>query len=171
MSDFNQLYDRYVNNSMKKEDYQLECENIVEAIFDELPELNVIFAEGYTPYFNDGDLCTHSHCVAVGNASDFYEPDLAQAIRETTDGKYVLVGHDDCEDEETEIPEGAIIIPAPYCQYGTPNGPKATPLEEKALELMNQAPLEEAYDTDFRMCWERTPEGIKRRHVEYNPEY
>lgn len=50
---------------------QLRIRDVLVTIFDEIPELNLIVAKGYTPGFCDGDPCYRSFSVAV----DAYDPE------------------------------------------------------------------------------------------------
>lgn len=44
---------------------------VVQAIFNEMPDVNVMAVQGYTPYFNDGDICEWSIATSV----DYYNLD------------------------------------------------------------------------------------------------
>lgn len=72
MNKFNELYNKAIAaNAGRKEAAQKNVNEVLSAIFTEMPKLNLIRVQGYTPGFNDGDPCTHSQVVAV----DVYDPD------------------------------------------------------------------------------------------------
>jgi hypothetical protein len=72
MNKLDELYAKALAASIgRKEAAQKNVNEVLSAIFAEMPKLNLIRVQGYTPSFNDGDPCNHSQTVAV----DVYDPD------------------------------------------------------------------------------------------------
>ncbi len=72
MNKLDELYAKAVaSKTGRKEAAQKNVNEVLSAIFAEMPKLNLIRVQGHTPGFNDGDPCTHSQIVAV----DVYDPD------------------------------------------------------------------------------------------------
>jgi hypothetical protein len=55
------------------EQMKLAASTAFGAIFDEFPGLEFIFLRGYTPYFNDGDECTHFQYDPITDFSEYVD--------------------------------------------------------------------------------------------------
>lgn len=142
------------------------------AIFDELPEANVILIQGHTPAFNDGDPCTHSQSVAVDNCSTDYLLDRYSGDVE------------DLDDEERDIVRLMSDKPFQFRDesYDREQDKYVTnPLPEdphqancvKACRLLNAMvdDISLIYDTDFTLTITRTDDGFDIKNEFYDCGY
>lgn len=85
MSDIKGLLAQYEEiNTKLNEQISLNGNKFLESIFQEVFDnhvgLNVVCMVGYTPSFNDGDTCTHSHYTFTGVKSSWGSVDFTDEI-------------------------------------------------------------------------------------------
>jgi hypothetical protein len=127
----------------QKAEAEVAFVGFVNAVFAEFPALNRVVVRGYTPSFNDGDPCTHSHEV-------------------------YLTFEDFCELNEYEIEEGEdrVVRYNGYThEYEFIDGVDQTAfnvdLAEEHAELIKRAfgvfdeAIEDIFNTDFLLTWTR----------------
>lgn len=149
-----QLMEEYEKVSAAlNEKIQQEGEKFMEELFQEVfsqhEGLNVIGIVGYTPSFNDGEPCTHSHYTYTG--------------AKLTYGDYIdfadEVGNFEEDFEYNEEDNDHI------------NSKCLTLGEAKdQIEAYDEI-IERVYDTNFRIVVKRTTDGVEIEHEEYDPGY
>lgn len=140
MSKIKNLLDKYKQNHGNRQELiaaaRAKVNEAVQTIFDELPFVKIISVSGYTPYFNDGDVCKWSIHVAV----DWY------GYNRSPHGQYL----DNCEDDDGEI-KLLISEPLPIDnRYNHPNKPQL----KDAADLLECLSKEfEIMDDDANGTW------------------
>ncbi|MNC07916.1 hypothetical protein D3C75_554810 [compost metagenome] len=164
-TDIKTLLQRYeqVNkelNEAMQENGQAFIESLFKDIFDRHPGINKLCVMGYTPYFNDGDACTHSAEYFSGvtgsysNRTYFDFDDYSVACEFMTKN----LTEDDNEENEAGL---------------TPNtlDNKVLKSAKAAMEAYDEI-FTRQYDTNFFITAVRNEDGTVTVEDEfYNPEY
>lgn len=149
-----QLMEEYEKvNAALNEKIQREGEKFMEELFQEVfsqhEGLNVIGIVGYTPSFNDGEPCTHSHYIYTGAKLSY--GDYVDFVEEV--GNF----EEDFEYNEEDNDHA--------------NSKCLTLGEAKdQIEAYDEI-IERVYDTNFRIVVKRTTDGVEIEHEEYDPGY
>lgn len=164
-TDIKSLLQRYeqVNkelNEALRENGQSFIESLFKDIFDRHPGVNKLCIMGYTPYFNDGDACTHSAEYFSGvtgnyNGRTYFDFDDYSVACE-------FMTKDLTEDDDDDNALGL-----------TPNGTdnKVLKSAKAAMEAYDEI-FTRQYDTNFFITAVRNEDGTVTVEDEYyNPEY
>lgn len=138
-------------------------------IFDEYPSLNRVVVRGYTPGFNDGDPCTHSHDTYVG-VNGFAELN-EEAEDENGRAAFHYVNNDENPDlawgERYVLNEGVDGY-----AFNTDLKPEEIQVILFAFNAFSEA-IEDLYNTDFTLTWARNRDDgkISFTHEHYDCGY
>lgn len=167
-TDIKSLLQRYeqVNkelNDALHENGQQFIESLFKDIFDRHPGVNRLCILGSTPYFNDGDACTHSAEYFSGahsmySGKKYYDYDeYSTACEFMTDG----LNESDDDNEENELG----LTP------NTTDDNKILKSAKAAMEAYDEI-FTRQYDTNFIIKATRNEDGTVTVEDEYyNPEY
>jgi hypothetical protein len=145
IKDYNYFADRYLGNK------QNELQELMKFIFSYDSSIIMIIYSGYTPYFNDGDLCSHtSWSPLILTSNGVIDPD------DLSDSSQI-VGYDDDDDDDYDDSFPDILInkffgielPVPMPSSILDN--TSHNLIDKPLYnlICNHGLIESVYDTNF----------------------
>lgn len=124
-------------------------EELFQEVFSQHEGLDVIGIVGYTPSFNDGEPCTHSHYIYTGAKLSY--GDYIDFVDEVGDFE---------EDFEYDEEDDDHI-----------NSKCPTLKEAKdQIEAYDEI-IERVYGTNFRIVVKRTSNGVEIAYEEYDPGY
>ena len=132
-------------------------------IFDEFPGLNRVIVQGYTPGFNDGDPCTHSHEVYVG----------INGFSNLNEGDGALRYIDRDENPDLDWGERYVLKDgADGFLFNTDLTLEEIASVEDAFNAFGEA-IEDLYTTDFTLTWVRSKDDgkISFSHDDYECGY
>ena len=173
----------------------------IAAIFAHLPAVQQIELVGHTPYFNDGEPCTHSQSEAVNGAGTSWRGDMIYTAdqRVWLEGDTVCGGYREDMDEEQQEGEADNLLTRE--QYKAqwlgeitnpltdrtallmdaavdpePNGRTAEDYDAqiaRAVKLIDgmELQIQAAWDTNFYILIRRTSDGIEIFQTDYEPGY
>lgn len=166
--------DRALNKAIR-ENGDAFINSLFETIFDTYPTVTKLATLGSTPYFNDGDLCTHSAGYCSGEFSYYswrsdptkknYDYEDYSVLEEFFTGES---SDDDEEEESLDIQEATNAVNVEVDEDLVNAEAKA------AKEMMEEFDtiFERIYATNYIVTAERLADGtIEVKHEDYEPDY
>lgn len=111
MTDFHAKLQQYTQMQQQMRDLlRQHGEQLVQAVFEEVfaldSDINVVCVRGYTPSWNDGDVCTHSSEMFTGALRDGYNgrqfrdyQDYDQSLKEVFVDEYQHFVNEDADND------------------------------------------------------------------------
>lgn len=146
-------------------------EGLFKDIFDQFPNIHKLCILGWTPYFNDGDACTHSSEVFVGARHKSWRNDgtFSYDYEDYSVAEEFFSGSEEFDEFEEDYADYLAALPEEHVND------KATDDELDAASKMlshYEDIIDRIYDTNFIVRAVRLPTGeISVSDEYYNPEY
>lgn len=163
-----QLEKKYKKDSSR--DLKKEFHEVLGAVFKELPKVQYVLGLGYTPGFNDGDPCYHSHYLSV-NREGWQFDDIIETMDFETFASENNLNFDDKVEGEilnkflSENLEAEVKIPKLDAnEESVAQAKRASALFELVGEL-----FEFALGTNWKLLILRDGESYKILTAEYEP--
>lgn len=85
---FNDFYQEYVENVPTHKELKKKLEKLAQSCFEEVPDLVEIRIRGWTPFWNDGDVCYHTEEVAVFSETSYLDSSYGELVDNYMEERY-----------------------------------------------------------------------------------